>query len=300
MTKFQAVTIMQKPLRIGVITSNTNSQSFRDLKCSATNMQVQFEQIAVPYLELSSFGESSFVANALSYDAVYYRTGLRDTALDHLTQILDTANIPLINGSKHAGSHRKVQQALIADLHGVPQPKSISATKPRYDILAAILGPRFVAKPDFSAHGTDVQIINSSEALTHLHKNTKRDRFIYQELIEGADEYRVYMLGNEYIASYKKIPSSADFRANLHAGGSMTATEPDRVELLSDFGRKVAIAFESDIAGLDVFIKDGQCIFLELNWQPGWENLDAITGTKFSNETIQYITNMAHQYKELR
>ncbi len=300
MTKFQIVTIMQKPLRIGVITSNTNSQSFRDLKNSATNMHIQFEQIAVPYLELSNFGESSFVTSTLTYDAVYYRTGLRDTALDHLTRILNTANIPLINGSRHAGSHRKVQQALIADLHGIPQPKSISTTKPRYDILSSILGSRFVAKPDFSAHGTDVQIISSSKELTHLHESTNRDRFIYQELIEGADEYRVYMLGNQYVASYKKIPSSSDFRANLHAGGSMAATEPQRVNLLNQFSKRVATAFQSDIAGLDVFIKDDACIFLELNWQPGWENLDAITGTKFSNETIQYIADIAHQYKQMR
>jgi glutathione synthase/RimK-type ligase-like ATP-grasp enzyme len=287
---------MHKPLRIGVVTNLTNGQSYRDLKKSAEALGVVFEQIAVPYLDLSSFTTSELVRTALTYDAVYYRTGLRDTALDHLTSILAAAHIPFINGSRHAGSHRKVQQALIAELRGIPQPKSISMTKPSYEILAKHLGSSFVAKPDFASHGTDVQMIHNEAELKNLHDTSSRDRFIFQELITGADEYRIYMLGNQYIASYKKVPSGNDFRANLHAGGTMIATEPERVSLLARFGTEVAEAFQADIAGLDVFVKDNQCIFLELNWQPGWENLDTITGTKFSNETIHYIVDLIQKY----
>ncbi len=287
---------MHNPPRIGVITNVTSGQSYRELKKSAENLGVVFEQIPVPYLDLSSFTTSELVRTALTYDAVYYRTGLRDTALDHLTSILGAANIPFINGSRHAGSHRKVQQALIAELRGIPQPKSISMTKPSYRVLAERLGASFVAKPDYASHGNDVQMIHTEAELSNLHDNTSRDRFIFQELIADADEYRIYMLGNQYIASYKKVPASDDFRANLHAGGSMIPTEPERVSLLARFGTEVAEAFHADIAGLDVFVKDNQCIFLELNWQPGWENLDAITGTKFSNETINYILDLIQKH----
>ncbi len=170
-------------------------------------------------------------------------------------------------------------------------------TKPSYSILAEHLGSSFVAKPDLGAHGTDVRIIKSPAELTNLCKTNSYDRHIFQELITGADEYRIYMLGNQYIASYKKVPSINDFRANLHAGGTMVATEPERVSLLARFGTEVAEAFQADIAGLDVFVKDNQCLFLELNWQPGWESLDAITGTKFSNETINYILDLIQKYK---
>lgn len=284
---------MSSSLRIGVITNITTGQSYQDLKLSAQNLGVAFEQIPVPFIELSNFATSEFVKTALTYDIVYYRTGLRDTALDHLTNILKTAHIPLINGSEHAGSHRKIQQSLIAGAHDLRQPKSLSMTKPDYDTIASQLGSTFVAKPDFASHGSDVKLVSSQTDLLELKKSTNRDRFIFQELIENATEYRVYTLGANYVASYKKIPSSGDFRANLHAGGLMTHTEPELVPLLSDFSTKVSKAFQADIAGLDIFIKDNTCIFLELNWQPGWENLDAITGTKFSNESIKYMIDVA-------
>jgi len=284
---------MSTSIRIGVITNYAVGPAFQELKQSADALDVSLEQIKVPFIELSNFSDSELVQKTLSYDAVYYRTGLRDTALDHLTVILKRANIPLINGSEHSGSHRKVQQSLIADAAGILQPRGLSMENPKYEKIANKLGPSFIAKPDFSSHGTDVKLITSQADLTTLIKTTNRDRFIFQELIKNVSEYRVYTLGRKYIASYKKILPTGDFRANLHTGGSMITTEPKYVSLLSEFSAKVADAFQADIAGLDIFIADNTCMFLELNWQPGWENLEAITGINFSDETIKYICKIA-------
>jgi len=284
---------MSTSIRIGVITNYAVGPAFQELKQSADALDVSLEQIKVPFIELSNFSDSELVKKTLSYDAVYYRTGLRDTALDHLTVILKRANIPLINGSEHSGSHRKVQQSLIADAAGILQPRGLSMENPKYEKIANKLGSSFIAKPDFSSHGTDVKLITSQADLTTLIKTTNRDRFIFQELIKNVSEYRVYTLGRKYIASYKKILPTGDFRANLHTGGSMITTEPKYVSLLSEFSAKVADAFQADIAGLDIFIADNTCMFLELNWQPGWENLEAITGINFSDETIKYICKIA-------
>lgn len=275
--------------KIGVITNSTSGQSLDDLLKSAQKFDVGFELVPAPLINISDFEQSHFVKKLLNYDVIYYRTGLRDTALEALTGYLSHIRKPLINGGTIPNLHRKIQQALLAGQHNILQPKTLYVKEPIFATLAEELNTPFVAKPDFSSHGNDVTLIQNESELKNLLETTNRDRWLFQEYITNATEYRVYTLGNKYVTSYKKTPGSTDFRANLHAGGTMTATESSYVPLLKTFSEKIAEVFQSDIAGIDVFIKNNVCYFIELNWQPGWEFLDDITGTDFSDETIKYI-----------
>ncbi len=284
--------------KIAVVTNSEGKQSLNDLKRTATRHGVVFKQIKFPFLQLHDFENSELIKRLCEYDIVYYRTGMRDTVIDELALILKKKGIPLVNGSQtHPGVHKKIQQALIAGRHGIPHPKSYLIDKFNYNVASGLLGQTFVAKPDIGAHGTDVSLISNAEELAEVEKNRSKDKYIFQELITDADEYRVYTVGNRGIASYKKNPAQHDFRANLHAGGKISKTEPERVNQLLEFGAQVATCFGADISGVDVLYKDGKCLLLELNWQPGWEQLDEVTGTNFSEATIQHILNLAHQYK---
>ncbi len=283
--------------KIAVVT-NSDGQSLSDLKRTADEYGVVFDQITFPYLSLNDFRTSDLINTLRQYDIVYYRTGMRDTTIDELAFVLAELNIPLINGSQtHPGVHKKIQQALLAGRHRIPHPKSYLVDKFDYSVAASLLGSSFVVKPDVGAHGTEVAIVSSAEELKKVQEDRSKDKYIFQELITGADEYRVYTVGDRGIASYKKIPGQDDFRANLHAGGGITETEPERVQQLLTFGGHVAKCFGADISGVDVLMKDGECMLLELNWQPGWEQLDEVSGTDFSKETIRYILRKAHESK---
>lgn len=283
--------------KIAVVT-NATGQSMTDLKQTAEKNNVVFDQITFPYISLNEFENSDFINKLRDYDIVYYRTGMRDTTIDELAWVLKEKGIPLVNGSQtHPGIHKKIQQALIAGRCNIPHPRSYLVDKFNYEVASSLLGKKFVVKPDVGAHGTEVCIVTSAEELEEVKKNRVKDKYVFQELIENADEYRVYTVGNRGIASYKKISNEADFRANLHAGGGIEETEPERVQQLLAFGGYVAGCFGADISGIDVLMKNGECMLLELNWQPGWEQLDEMSGTNFSEETIQHILNKAHQYK---
>jgi len=283
--------------KIAVVTNSTG-QSMTDLRRTAKEYNVIFDQITFPYVSLNDFESSDFVNKLLNYDVVYYRTGMRDTTIDELALVLKERGVPLVNGSQtHPGVHKKVQQALIAGRYNIPHPKSYLVDKFNYEVAASLLGEKFVVKPDVGAHGTEVCVVTNAEELEKVKENRAKDKYIFQELISDADEYRVYTVGDKGIASYKKILGETDFRANLHAGGGIEQTEPERVQKLLDFGGHVAKCFGADISGVDVLIKNGECILLELNWQPGWEQLDEMSGINFSEETIQHILSVAHKSK---
>lgn len=282
---------------IGVLT-NVTGQSMQDLQKTASENGVVFEQITFPSIPLTDFTKSELVKKISSYDVVYYRTGMLGPVIDELSHVLDSKNIPYVNGvSRHSYLHQKIRQALIADRYTIPQPKSFIVSNYKYKNVASVLGPTFVIKPDDGSKGNEVALIKSEEELTDFKNRKKKDRHLYQEYIENAEEYRVYTVGGKGIATYKKVLGDEDFRANMHVGASMTSTEPERTGQLLEFGGYVSRCFGADISGVDILIKDGKCLFLELNWQPGWAQLDTLTGTDFCEETIQYLLKKAHQNK---
>ncbi len=281
---------------IGVIT-NLNGPSMQDLQAMAARHDIQFEQITFTHIDLADFASSALVQKICSYDIVYYRTGMRGPIIKELSYILRQKNIPYINGvARHAYMHQKTRQSLLAGRYGIPQPKSIYVGGFNYARVREVLGDTFVIKPDDGSKGNGVALIHSSEELEAFRAHKKKDAYLYQEFIEGADEYRVYTLGNKGVASYKKIPSKNDFRANLHTGGQIVPTEEKYKDMLLDFGGLVAKKFGADISGVDILLQNGKPLFLELNWQPGWEKLDAVAGSNYCRDTLQYILNKAHHH----
>lgn len=286
------LTMIKSPIRIGVLT-NMSGHSMQQLSKTAHDMGIIFETINFNEIDLSTLVHSNLMKEICSYDIIYYRTGMRDTIITELIHILEELNIPIINGSKtHTDIHKKIQQALIAGRHNIPAPRSILTMKKDYEIIAGSLGKTFVVKPDTGSKGKGIALISSQSDLdAYFAQNDKQ--VLYQEFIQGAEEYRVYTLGVKSVASYKKIPSGNDFRANLHTGASMEKTESNRIEKLYSFGEKVASSFKIDISGIDILYKNNECILLEVNLQPGWEQLDINAGVDFSKKTIEYIIETA-------
>lgn len=283
--------------RIGVITNSTEGQSIDDLKAVAQSHGVIFDLVPYDAIVLSDLRNSPFVKKLLTYDIVYYRTGLRDVAIHEIAQILQEHNIPTINaGNGNPTPHRKMQQALIAARYNILQPKTIYTTSRDFAAIAEHLGAPFVAKPDYSSQGNEVALIENQAMLDAYHEKATKERYLYQEALLGAEEYRVYTVGTSGIASYKKIRSITDFRANLHAGGKMEPTEAARKDMLLRQGGHVARYMKADISGIDFLYHNDRLYFLELNWQPGWENLDEMSGVDFSRRSIQHILDVAHRH----
>lgn len=280
--------------KIGVVT-NMQGQSMRDLHRTADEYGVVFDQISFPHVLLSSFHSSALLEQICTYDVVYYRTGMQGPLVAELAFILDARGIPMVNGGpKHIYQHQKIRQTLLADRYRIPQPKTVYVRDFNYELIAEQLGPTFVVKPDEGSKGAGVALIHNSDELNQYKDETTKKRHLYQEFISDSDEYRVYTVGGRGIATYKKTRGENDFRANLHAGGGVVTAEPDRIEKLLAFGGYISRSFGADISGVDILVRGDEYLFLELNWQPGWEQLDELTGVDFCKATLQHLLDRAH------
>ena len=281
--------------KVGVLT-NSDSISLQELHALAKSEGVVFENIDFEYIPLTNLATSALLTKAATYDVIYYRTGLRETTLQEIARILQGKKIPIVNSSFYTHlSHRKIQQALIASQHDIAQPKSVVITSINYEAIKSQLGSTFVAKPDIGSKGTRVELISSQADLDTYMQGHKKSGFLFQELITGAVEYRIYLIDGKMVASYKKQAGGDDFRANLHVGGSLSRTEDEMIPLLESFGTQIGHAFKVEIGAADVLVKDGQCLFLELNHQPGWRQLKDISGVDFARLTLQYLLDTAHE-----
>jgi glutathione synthase len=117
-----------------------------------------------------------------------------------------------------------------------------------------------VLKPAFLAGGDGVIKARAADAdfrwrAQKLMQEAGKEPIIAQEfLVRVTDgDKRVFVLGGECIGAVRRMPQGGDFRANLHAGGIATATEPDARDCEIAAAVAPLLAEEGIVfAGLDV------------------------------------------------
>jgi len=117
--------------------------------------------------------------------------------------------------------------------------------------------------------------------------------FLIQEFIEesAGTDIRVFVVGNQVVASMQRKSLDDDFRSNIHQGGSGTVIK------LTDEEKKVALkaakAMGLAICGVDLMRSSRGPLVLEVNSAPGLEGIEAVTGRNIAGKIIEYIENNA-------
>lgn len=118
---------------------------------------------------------------------------------------------------------------------------------------------------------------------------------LLQEFIEEAQgsDIRVFVVGNQIVASYKRQSLDDDFRSNIHQGGVGTVIK------LTDEEKKIALkaarAMGLQVCGVDLIRSVKGPLVLEVNSSPGLEGIEKITGRDVASKIIEYIEKNAKQ-----
>lgn len=142
---------------------------------------------------------------------------------------------------------------------GLPTPDT---TLEPGELAAATL----VAKPRLGRGGGGVVQVAATQAVAE-------PGVVFQPFLEARGHLRFTVVGGEVLAGERREPAAGDFRANLAAGASSSAIEPEEVPLASSLAAEAATVLGLDLAGVDVIETELGPVVLEVNpastlWHP--------------------------------
>lgn len=111
-------------------------------------------------------------------------------------------------------------------------------------------------------------------------------RYMLQEYIVNAEDYRVMVLGNKVLGVMKRATGENPLLKNV-----FTKTElPDYV---LEKAIAAAKACEIEVAGVDVVFKEGEKepYFWEVNRAPNYDRFEQVTGINVAEEIVKYLAS---------
>lgn len=208
---------------------------------------------------------------------------------------LKKAGIPIVNGLSSLGACKnKIEMLRLFEEHALPYPKSFVTKKPQSALVAARrLGFPVIVKVAFGTFGKGVFYAPNQEVFEPIAEYlTIRDGnpMIVQEFIDEAQhkDLRVFVVGGEVVAAMERTAPEGDVRANTSNGGHGAPVELSQTE--HDLALRAALAFDLDIAGVDLIRSNRGPLILEVNANPGFAELESTTGVDVARAIIRFAT----------
>ncbi|MCD6264271.1 RimK family alpha-L-glutamate ligase [Candidatus Bathyarchaeota archaeon] len=122
---------------------------------------------------------------------------------------------------------------------------------------------------------------------------------VIQEYIPNPGrDIRVFVVGEEAVASAYKYRAGGTWKTNVAQGGRMVAEEvPEEVEKL---GVEAVKALGLIYAGVDIIESERGPIILEVNGAPGWQALKSVSGVDIAEKIVEYICSQKPQVRDSR
>ena len=172
---------------------------------------------------------------------------------------------------------------------GVPVPRTI-ATENVAEALKAFseLGGDVVVKPIFGSRGMGAtRIMDADIADTVFKAITFHHGVIYlQEFVpHGHSDIRVFVVDGRVIAAMRRVAEG--WKTNYSRGA-----RPAPVTLSKEFEElaiKAARAVGCKVAGVDILEGPDGPKIVDVNSQPGWKGLQAVTKVNIANEIVNFM-----------
>ncbi|MFB0543580.1 MAG: RimK family alpha-L-glutamate ligase [Candidatus Bathyarchaeia archaeon] len=147
-----------------------------------------------------------------------------------------------------------------------------------------------VYKPILGSRGYGSLKFNDPDLAFDAYKMLARvgQPMIIQEYIPNPGrDIRVFVVGEEAIASAYKYGAEGSWKTNVAQGAKMIAEPlPEEIE---ELGVKAVKAMDLVYAGVDIIESERGPIILEANGSPGWSALKSATGVDIAGKIVEYV-----------
>lgn len=195
-------------------------------------------------------------------------------------------------------SRDKLRSLQLLSKSGVGIPKTVfSRETDAVDDLIEHIGLPLIIKLASGTQGNGVVLVETKKAAKSVIQAfyVNDTSFLMQEYIEesGGSDIRVFIVGNQVVASMERQSLDDDFRSNIHQGGTgkvIKLTEEEKKTAL-----KAAKEMGLQICGVDMIRSDRGPLVLEVNSSPGLEGVEEVTGVDIASKIIDFVERNAKQ-----
>lgn len=285
-------------MKIAIIAPQ-NTFQINSLISEAIKRNHQIERLQLAPIELTNYKNDKTIGKLSKYDLVYFRNGTDLVTKMILGKELIERGIPFINSGYYLNPllSDKKYQSFVTSQNGILTPKSLSLKiidSDTFEYIKETLGIPFILKPTHGAKGFGVEIIKNEQEFNKLPREDLH-KFLFQEYIENDGDYRVIVVNHKAVGTFKRIPPTDDFRANISQGGKGELVEDSKLKNnLYEIAEKVTRLLNLEIAGIDIIksLKNDKLYFIESNSIPQWEGFTKTTNINVSGEILNYFEQL--------
>ena len=128
----------------------------------------------------------------------------------------------------------------------------------------------------------------AAESVMSAFRQLDADIMVQEFIIEsGGTDIRAFVVGDEVVASMKRIAPDGEFRSNVHRGGTM-----EKVQLTSEeenMAVKASRILGLSIAGVDLMRSNRGPLILEVNSSPGLQGIESCSEVDVAEKIILHI-----------
>lgn len=226
------------------------------------------------------------------YDCIYAKGSFRYAdVLGAIRNKMDKKCYMPISAKAFSIGHDKVLSQIQMQKNNVPMPTTYlsSSAKAAKEILKKINYPIIMKLPK-GTQGKGVMVADSYASASSMLDTLEalRQPFLIQEFVDtNGEDMRAFVVGNKVIASYKRIASEGESRANIHAGASAVPME------LDSEAKKIAIesakSIGADICAVDMLEGIKSPVVLEVNLSPGLQGITNTTGIDVADLIAKFL-----------
>lgn len=226
------------------------------------------------------------------YDCVYAKGSFRYATLLRaiVTELKDSVYIPYIP-SAYTISHDKLLTQLELEKENIPMPKTYMAatTSAAKKILEKLTYPVIMKLPS-GTQGKGVMVADSYAGASGMLDTLSalNQPFLIQEFVDtGGADIRLFVVGNKVVAGMKRKSKKDEIRANIHAGGTGEAFEPDTH--MKNIAIKTAKKLGAEICGVDMLESIKGPVVIEANLSPGLQGITNTCNIDVADKIAKYL-----------
>lgn len=189
--------------------------------------------------------------------------------------------VPVLNDYQSIlKAKNKLKTLQILSHYGIPLPKTIVIGK-NDDLKSAIKkvgGAPVIIKSPFGSLGSGVMIAESYRAAQSAADFFGTRIVLIQQFVKESKgkDTRVFVVGGKVVASMQRTAKRGEFRSNAALGGKGKIV--DIPQEYAEIALKSSEILGLDMAGVDILDTKNGPVILEVNSNPGFEELEAATG----------------------